>query len=82
MDPSTVAALLDDAARCFALADDLEITLEANPTSIEAGRLAELPRCRGEPDFDRDSKSGRCRHCDMLGRQQLGQGGGVCRPVG
>jgi putative oxygen-independent coproporphyrinogen III oxidase len=41
MDPSTVAALLDDAARFFDVADDLEITLEANPTSIEAGRLAD-----------------------------------------
>jgi putative oxygen-independent coproporphyrinogen III oxidase len=42
MDPSTVAALLDDAARYFDPADDLEITLEANPTSIEAGRLADF----------------------------------------
>jgi putative oxygen-independent coproporphyrinogen III oxidase len=41
MDPSTVGALLDDAAGYFAAADDLEITLEANPTSIEAGRLAD-----------------------------------------
>jgi putative oxygen-independent coproporphyrinogen III oxidase len=41
MDPSTVAALLDDAVRHFDAADDLEITLEANPTSIEAGRLAD-----------------------------------------
>jgi putative oxygen-independent coproporphyrinogen III oxidase len=41
MDPSTVGALLDDAARYFEPADDLEITLEANPTSIEAGRLAD-----------------------------------------
>jgi oxygen-independent coproporphyrinogen-3 oxidase len=40
MDPSTVAALLDDAVRYFTPANDLEITLEANPTSIEAGRLA------------------------------------------
>jgi putative oxygen-independent coproporphyrinogen III oxidase len=40
MDPSTVGALLDDAARWFGAAEDLEITLEANPTSIEAGRLA------------------------------------------
>ena len=44
MDPSTVAALLDDAARCFDPAEDLEITLEANPTSIEAGRLAGFRR--------------------------------------
>jgi putative oxygen-independent coproporphyrinogen III oxidase len=41
MDPSTVAALVDDAAREFNAADDLEITLEANPTSIEAGRLSD-----------------------------------------
>jgi putative oxygen-independent coproporphyrinogen III oxidase len=41
MDPSTVAALLDDATKWFDPADDLEITLEANPTSIEAGRLAD-----------------------------------------
>ena len=41
MDPSTVGALLDDAVRYFDPTDDLEITLEANPTSIEAGRLAD-----------------------------------------
>jgi putative oxygen-independent coproporphyrinogen III oxidase len=41
MDPSTVAALLDDTAKWFDAADDLEITLEANPTSVEAGRLAD-----------------------------------------
>src|ERR1700735_5553373 len=39
MDPSTVGALLDDAARYFDPDDDLEITLEANPTSLEAGRV-------------------------------------------
>jgi oxygen-independent coproporphyrinogen-3 oxidase len=42
MDPSTVADLLDDAARWFDPVDDVEITLEANPTSIEAGRLADF----------------------------------------
>ncbi|MGE0419562.1 MAG: radical SAM family heme chaperone HemW [Acetobacteraceae bacterium] len=40
MEPETVAALLSDAARLFDLAPDAEITLEANPTSVEAGRLA------------------------------------------
>lgn len=40
MDPNTVGALLGDAVRWFDPADDLEITLEANPTSIEASRLA------------------------------------------
>jgi putative oxygen-independent coproporphyrinogen III oxidase len=41
MEPRTVAGLLDDVARWFEPADDLEITLEANPTSVEAGRLAD-----------------------------------------
>ncbi len=40
MDPGTAAALIDDARRLFDPAPDLEITLEANPTSVEAGRLA------------------------------------------
>jgi oxygen-independent coproporphyrinogen-3 oxidase len=38
--PETVAALIADARRLFAMAADCEITLEANPTSVEAGRLA------------------------------------------
>jgi len=40
MDPATTAALIADAASLFTLAEDCEITLEANPTSVEAGRLA------------------------------------------
>jgi oxygen-independent coproporphyrinogen-3 oxidase len=40
MQPETVAALIGDARTRFDAAPDLEITLEANPTSIEAGRLA------------------------------------------
>ncbi len=40
LDPENVAALIADAAKHFSLADDIEITLEANPTSIEAGRFA------------------------------------------
>ena len=39
MQPETVAALIDDARARFDAAPDLEITLEANPTSVEAGRL-------------------------------------------
>jgi oxygen-independent coproporphyrinogen-3 oxidase len=37
MAPATVAAILEAAAGLFPLAGDLEITLEANPTSSEAG---------------------------------------------
>ncbi len=40
MEPETVAALIADATRLFDPLPDLEITLEANPTSVEAGRLA------------------------------------------
>ncbi len=40
MEPETVAALLEDASRLFVPADDIEITLEANPTSVEAAKLA------------------------------------------
>jgi putative oxygen-independent coproporphyrinogen III oxidase len=39
MQPASVAALIADAAKFFTLAPDAEITLEANPTSIEAGRF-------------------------------------------
>jgi putative oxygen-independent coproporphyrinogen III oxidase len=39
MQPESVAALLGDVRRLFTLAPDAEITLEANPTSIEAGRF-------------------------------------------
>ena len=40
MEPETVAALIDDACRLFAPEGNIEITLEANPTSVEAGRFA------------------------------------------
>jgi putative oxygen-independent coproporphyrinogen III oxidase len=39
MEPATVAALLDRVADLWRLADDVEITLEANPSSVEAARL-------------------------------------------
>ena len=40
MEPETVARLLEDAFRFFEPAPDIEITLEANPTSVEAEKLA------------------------------------------
>ena len=40
MAPETAAALIEDARALFDADDDLEVTLEANPTSVEAGRLA------------------------------------------
>jgi putative oxygen-independent coproporphyrinogen III oxidase len=40
LDPENVALLIDDARRFFVADENIEITLEANPTSIEAGRFA------------------------------------------
>src|SRR5271170_1436862 len=40
LDPENVALLIQDAKAAFTAAQDIEITLEANPTSIEAGRFA------------------------------------------
>ncbi|MEM9575615.1 MAG: radical SAM family heme chaperone HemW [Pseudomonadota bacterium] len=40
MDPDTVAAIIETIRRLWPVANDLEITLEANPGSVEAGRFA------------------------------------------
>ncbi|GAA4026641.1 radical SAM family heme chaperone HemW [Sphingomonas rosea] len=42
MDPGTAAALIEEAGKLWPAADDLEITLEANPSSVEAARFADL----------------------------------------
>ncbi len=42
MPPATVAALIDAAVGHWPVGDDLEITLEANPSSVEAARFADL----------------------------------------
>jgi len=39
MQPSTIAGVLNSIARQWRVADDAEITLEANPTSVEATRF-------------------------------------------
>jgi oxygen-independent coproporphyrinogen-3 oxidase len=40
MDPDTVAAIIEEVRRLWPAANDLEITLEANPGSVEASRFA------------------------------------------
>jgi len=40
MDPETVAVVIAEIKRLWPTANDLEITLEANPGSVEAGRFA------------------------------------------
>lgn len=42
MPPATVAAILDTAERHWGFAEGIEITLEANPSSVEAARFADL----------------------------------------
>ena len=44
MHPETVAALIEDATRLFPPTPDLEITLEANPTSVERAKLEAFRR--------------------------------------
>jgi oxygen-independent coproporphyrinogen-3 oxidase len=42
MPPATVAAVIEAAERHWGFAADIEITLEANPSSVEAARFADL----------------------------------------
>jgi putative oxygen-independent coproporphyrinogen III oxidase len=42
MEPATAAALIERAARHWSVGPELEITLEANPTSVEAANFAAL----------------------------------------
>ncbi|MBO0750374.1 MAG: coproporphyrinogen III oxidase [Porphyrobacter sp.] len=42
MPPALVAALLGEAEKLWGFAPDIEITLEANPSSVEAGKFADL----------------------------------------
>ena len=42
MPPETVAAVIEAAGRHWDFAEDIEITLEANPTSVEAQRFRDL----------------------------------------
>ncbi len=42
MPPATVAALIEAADQLWGFADNIEITLEANPSSVEAARFADL----------------------------------------
>jgi putative oxygen-independent coproporphyrinogen III oxidase len=42
MEPATVAALIEAAERHWGLSPDVEVTLEANPSSVEAARFADL----------------------------------------
>lgn len=42
MEPATVAAIIDDVHKHWPVAADIEITLEANPTSVEAAKFRQM----------------------------------------
>ena len=71
MEPDTAGLLLADALRLFDPAPDLEVTLEANPTSVEAGRLAAF-RDAGINRVSLGVQSLRESALRMLGRQHSG----------
>ena len=45
MPPSLVEALLNEAERLWGFSSEIEITLEANPSSVEAEKFADLAAC-------------------------------------
>ncbi|HWJ99492.1 MAG TPA: radical SAM family heme chaperone HemW [Xanthobacteraceae bacterium] len=62
MSPDTVAAILQEIAKLWGFAPDVEITLEANPTSVEAGRF----RGYREAGVNRVSLGVQALHNDVL----------------
>jgi putative oxygen-independent coproporphyrinogen III oxidase len=78
MEPATVAAIIEAARGHWTAADDIEITLEANPNSVEAARFADLAAAGvnrlslGLQSFDDDSLAflGRA-HSALEGLQAL-----------
>jgi putative oxygen-independent coproporphyrinogen III oxidase len=68
MEPDTVALLLQDARTLFDIQPDIEITLEANPTSVETSRLAAL-RDAGVNRISTGIQSLEAEPLAMLGRR-------------
>lgn len=68
MDPDTVAAVIDAAQRSWHFSNDIEITLEANPTSVEAGKFAAF-RQGGVNRVSLGIQSLRERDLEFLGRK-------------
>ncbi len=62
MAPETVANLIARATTLFDPAPDLEITLEANPTSVEAARLRDFAQA-GSTVFHSVFRRWMTRHC-------------------
>ena len=59
MRPQTVGAILDAIGKHWRVARDVEVTLEANPTSVEADAVSRLSRSRRQPGLARRAGAGR-----------------------
>ena len=59
MQPQTVGAILDAIGKHWRVAPDVEVTLEANPTSVEADALSRLSRRRRQSRVARRAGAGR-----------------------
>ena len=68
MQPQTIGGILDAIGRYWSISDSVEITLEANPTSVEAARLAEF-RAAGVNRASLGVQSLRDDQLRLLGRQ-------------
>ena len=68
MPPETVKAVISQAEQLFGLAPDCEITLEANPTSVEASRFAALAKA-GVNRISLGVQSFQAESLAFLGRQ-------------
>lgn len=65
--PETIAAILDNVRRRLPLVPDAEITLEANPGTVERGRFAEY-RAAGVTRLSIGVQSFNVQHLQLLGR--------------
>jgi coproporphyrinogen III oxidase-like Fe-S oxidoreductase len=73
MQPATVGALLDAVGRHWRIAPDVEVTLEANPTSVEATRFAGYRAAAGLPAYEISNHArpgAECRHNLIYWRYQ------------
>lgn len=68
MEPATASALITEAERLFGFADDIEITLEANPTSVEAAKFDSM-RAAGVNRVSLGVQSLRPESLAFLGRE-------------
>jgi putative oxygen-independent coproporphyrinogen III oxidase len=68
MEPATVAALIEEADRLWGLDSGCEITLEANPTSVEAAKFAAL-KTAGVNRVSLGVQSLRAQSLQFLGRE-------------